>query len=1700
MEEEDVDDGGGDEDAAKPRSTLAADGCYEWKVERFLATRFGPLPDPAFDKLPPPLTEAEEARREVQRAKRQAALRTALPPTTAPGGRYHIETLEYLVKWKGLGYRHVEWITFGFLRDTGAHWGAQRARRFLEDPAVISALREEEARMAAGDVEVPPESAYFEEDLTVVEKFLGERIVECTPPPPEEGPNAKWITACGAVGLDNMDGHPSEEELEERSLTSPPLEPGNRKRRAILVKWRGMQYGESSWEWEDDLAEEEEAAAQYARFKAPPQDLEAALGHWDATNRCDIRPAPDKWAPFKDSPVFKAGRSLRDYQLEGVNWMVFNWFHRRNCILADEMGLGKTIQTVAVLEHLRLRQGVRGPFLVIAPLSTLGNWKREFDGWTDMNAVYYHDTTAGAASRALIRKYEWAFMGKEGRTARQAGVYRFNSVITSFQTLVSDWEYFQTIRWRYVIVDEAHMLRNKEGQVQQALQAMQYDSLLLLTGTPLQNNTEELWSLLNLLQRDRFGTLHEFFVKYGDLKTPEQVEALQQMLQPVMLRRIKEDVEKSIPRKEETIINVELTRVQKAYYRAVFERNRAFLMRGASTTGPVSSLINIEMELRKCCNHPFLLRNAESRELIGARTPEERLEVLVKSSGKMGVMDKLLPKLQREGHRVLIFSQFKIMLDILGTYLSGRGWKFERLDGGIRGGDRQGAIDRFNKPGSDIFAFLLSTKAGGMGINLTSADTIIIFDSDWNPQNDVQAMARSHRIGQTNTVRIYRLITAKTYEAEMFKRASKKLGLAQAVFEGGGISSRFVKDASGEGEDISGLLTMDRDKVEALLRYGAYAIMEGAEEEEEMSIEDILAASKVVTYDASRAKEAELEGEGASASSSSSSSSSSAAGAARRPGAGGIINLSKAKFASDEGDKALDMEDKSFWEKVLGPKPWETLQVSLNDGILKSTPSEIAQWVADFTCLCDDLFIYNNSLAASEAAHDAAETVQNILIQLEHLGKSISHPLSSSALAALQNSSSGRAGGRGGSAASASSTVPLPPPRTSVIAAVSQEATAAAEKRSKSSVGLCPPPEVDEDSKQNDGNLAAFASWWKEKLTTTSRARKRVRASVGFGGSYALAGENSAGASRSSGKMGRLSGPRRRGHDDEDDEAFEDEEDAYKSKSGAAKKGKGRLSKGGKEAADAAAAEEEGEDDEDEDYETGRGGKKRKVRGGFKKGWSNSKGGKAAGGTGVFVASSAGSSMEEGGGVEHESWGLCAPPATATVGDSSPPVLVLYNKDDGLQREAQGPYPSVSGYRLRLTPLYPSPHLAASVAASAASFWSSSSSASAASSSAAVGIAASASSMADREADPALFSFHGEMYGADIVANTLRLREAAVAARDSLSKARLSAQLKETSVPFDGEGVEAEEAGSGGAACFASPDSGGGVPNPLSRSGGVLSTGLAAAGAARRLQEAEEEFEAAAEAAGWVDGLPQPPPPPTMTYEVQWDLLERTGLTRSQLLTAAGAGITPAEFRHYSEVSVRTGEPVDWAAAAQELAGAPRSEQEASVRADMLIAMHNLALWHMRGRASRSSAIQGSGLPPPTHPGGALPDCTALVCREVRPMRLLGAWSQISGKTLKPDCAKGLRLNAPAFMLKGLKADDPSAQGQSGLKCLEIAVERSKKTFPSTSGVEYSPTPCAICSSTAAISYNLVSLGAECVGGLPSPSPLPRERDLPHPY
>uniref|UniRef100_A0A8C5HF58 Chromodomain-helicase-DNA-binding protein 6-like n=1 Tax=Gouania willdenowi TaxID=441366 RepID=A0A8C5HF58_GOUWI len=575
-----------------------------------------------------------------------------------------------------------------------------------------------------------------------------------------------------------------------------------------LVKWCSLSYEEATWELQEDLDPE--------KIKEFEND------------RIDERPLPEKWLKLERSRDYRNGNQLREYQLEGMNWLLFNWYNRKNCILADEMGLGKTIQSITFLYEI-FSMGIRGPFLIIAPLSTITNWEREFRTWTNMNVIVYHGSQI---SRQMILQYEMFHRNPQVRSS--PGVLKFHGLITTFEMIMADCPELKKLHWRCVVIDEAHRLKNRNCKLLEGLKLMNLEQKVLLTGTPLQNSVEELFSLLNFLEPLQFPSERAFLEEFGDLKTDEQVKKLQAILKPMMLRRLKDDVEKNLAPKEETIIEVELTNMQKKYYRAILEKNFSFLSKGANQHN-MPNLINTMMELRKCCNHPYLITGAEEKILESFRkshSPDAydfQLQAMIQAAGKLVLIDKLLPKLLAGGHKVLIFSQMVRCLDILEDYLIQRRYTYERIDGRVRGNLRQAAIDRFCKPDSDRFVFLLCTRAGGLGINLTAADTCIIFDSDWNPQNDLQAQARCHRIGQSKAVKVYRLITRNSYEREMFDKASLKLGLDKAV----------LQDINRKGS-LNGMQQLSKLEVEDLLKKGAYgALMDEEDEGSKFCEEDI---------------------------------------------------------------------------------------------------------------------------------------------------------------------------------------------------------------------------------------------------------------------------------------------------------------------------------------------------------------------------------------------------------------------------------------------------------------------------------------------------------------------------------------------------------------------------------------------------------------------------------------------------------------------------------------------------------------------------------------------------------------------------------------------------------------------------------------------------------------------------------------------
>lgn len=483
---------------------------------------------------------------------------------------------------------------------------------------------------------------------------------------------------------------------------------------------------------------------------------------------------------LKAQPSYIKHGELREFQVRGLNFLAAHWSQGTNAILADEMGLGKTIQTISFMNWLRHERGQQGPFLVVVPLSTLPAWAETFDNWTpDINYVVY---TGNEAARKTIQDYELIADGNVRKT-------RFHVLLTTYEYINLDSVFLSQLKWQFMAIDEAHRLKNRESQLYQKLLDFNAPSRLLITGTPIQNNIAELAALMNFLMPSK--DLVDEDIDLQSESAREKLDELNKAIEPYMIRRTKQKVENDLPPKTEKILRVELSDIQLEYYKNILTRNYAALNQGAK--GQKQSLLNIMMELKKASNHPFMFPNAEERILAGSERRDDTLKALITSSGKMMLLDQLLTKLKKDNHRVLIFSQMVRMLDILSDYLALRGYLYQRLDGTIAAGPRRIAIDHFNAQESSDFCFLLSTRAGGLGINLMTADTVVLFDSDWNPQADLQAMARAHRIGQTKPVTVYRLVSKDTVEEEVLERARNKLMLEFITIQRG-VTDKEKKD------------------------------------------------------------------------------------------------------------------------------------------------------------------------------------------------------------------------------------------------------------------------------------------------------------------------------------------------------------------------------------------------------------------------------------------------------------------------------------------------------------------------------------------------------------------------------------------------------------------------------------------------------------------------------------------------------------------------------------------------------------------------------------------------------------------------------------------------------------------------------------------------------------------------------------------
>jgi len=559
---------------------------------------------------------------------------------------------------------------------------------------------------------------------------------------------------------------------------------------------------------------------------------------------------------FVQPPNLASGCILKDYQLEGVRWLASLFENGVSGILADEMGLGKTIQVIATIAHLRT-MGVSGPYIVVAPLATLPNWVREFQKWLpDLPVVRYHGNQA-----------ERDAMMAGPLNPRQRRHPKYPVIITSYEVSIREEKRLNKIgEFTYLVVDEGQRLKNHRCTLIQSLKRIRAANRLLLSGTPIQNNLDELWSLLNFVNPAIFDDLSVFQSWFGfrdigqkgrgstdeemillEQRKNKTVTKLHEILRPFLLRRIKSDVLTDMPPKKEVVIYAGMSKLQQGYADLIDKGVlRDVLIGQGIEQGRTLSQTNQQMNHRKNANHPFLFGEPIDSS-TGVHLGTAHPQLLVRASGKFALLDRMLERLHKDKHQVLIFSQMTAVLNVMEDYLLFRQWKYCRIDGSTKIDERQRQMDVFNaeKTNGDDgtrndnddrhFVFLLSTRAGGLGINLATADTCIIFDSDWNPHQDSQAMDRCHRIGQTRPVAVYRLLTCNSVDVDMMEKQISKKKLERMAIAGGdfrkaGLRSRGefsekaldallkddVKDLQGKAGDVENI-KIDEDEFDAIL-------------------------------------------------------------------------------------------------------------------------------------------------------------------------------------------------------------------------------------------------------------------------------------------------------------------------------------------------------------------------------------------------------------------------------------------------------------------------------------------------------------------------------------------------------------------------------------------------------------------------------------------------------------------------------------------------------------------------------------------------------------------------------------------------------------------------------------------------------------------------------------------------------------------
>ncbi|KDR85372.1 hypothetical protein GALMADRAFT_234197 [Galerina marginata CBS 339.88] len=768
---------------------------------------------------------------------------------------------EYLVKWAGKSYRRLEWVPHMWLLSTHP----SKLKNFVSGGTKVELLQQPyESDEDGMEVDSRAPGRLFEKDLesraSSVKPTDIATVSPISPMPDAERRIPKSWKQVGRV-LDILLWRPQAKKQTKRRIHKKAVnssdeessEDGRKKRVSALVFDKGEQppdeFTESVEEWElhgtlskSDIDQVvwafikwDELGYDEATWDSPPRPGQAGYKffqkafdkfmesrsvvvpkrtnkYWEAF---DNRNAEDyRKHVLKEASDLALGQDPKDklmpFQVDGFNWLCNNWWNHQHCILADEMGLGKTVQIVSFLGNIAKNWNAF-PALVVVPNSTITNWVREFERWAPRLRVvpFYGEKNA----RDVIKKFE-LFHERSSSDNTHA---KFHVLVTTYEALINGKDFTPVFknqpRWEVLVVDEGQRLKSDSSLLFKKLNELKSIHRIIMTGTPLNNNMRELFNLMNFLDPREWQDL-EGLEKQHEVLDEELVKQLHNRLRPYFLRRIKSEV-LDLPPKNEVIVPISMAPLQREVYRSILSNNLNILTglkqpSAGQNAPPKTRINNVLMQLRKCLQHPYLYaEDIEPRDLL----PQETHDKLIDASGKLRFLKALLPKLKEHGHRVLLFSQFVIALNIVEDFLQGEGYKFLRLDGNTKGSDRQKAMDDFNKPNSEYFIFLLTTRAGGVGINLFTADTVIIFDPDFNPHQDLQAIARAYRYGQKKTCLVFKLMVKDSAEERIMQIGKKKLVLDHLIVQ------KMDDDEDNGGENVQSILT-----------YGAQALFESEQE------------------------------------------------------------------------------------------------------------------------------------------------------------------------------------------------------------------------------------------------------------------------------------------------------------------------------------------------------------------------------------------------------------------------------------------------------------------------------------------------------------------------------------------------------------------------------------------------------------------------------------------------------------------------------------------------------------------------------------------------------------------------------------------------------------------------------------------------------------------------------------------------------